>query len=164
MSELKYPVSIRPLAYSEGGGYLAEFPDLPGCMADGETVEEALHAAEDALQAWLTTANEFGDVIPEPSIARNYSGQWLLRLPKSLHAALALRAKIVDSGEANPKSCFFKGRMDIRSCIKLSFYYDFLLLAKAHNSIIGKGINFSRMPKAAFCYALVILKRSETCK
>lgn len=94
MSELKYPVSIRPLTKEEGGGYLAEFPDLPGCMADGKSVEEALHEAEDALKSWLAAAKEFGDVIPEPSIATNYSGQWRLRLPKSLHAALALRAQL----------------------------------------------------------------------
>ena len=92
MSELKYPISIRPLTNEEGSGYLAEFPDLPGCIADGETVEEALHEAEDALQAWLATAKEFGDEIPQPSAATQYSGQWRLRLPKSLHAALALRA------------------------------------------------------------------------
>lgn len=94
MSKLKYPVTIRPLTKEEGGGYLAEFPDLPGCMADGETVEEALHEAEDALKTWLATAKEFGDAIPEPSVAANYSGQWRIRLPKSLHAALALRAKL----------------------------------------------------------------------
>jgi antitoxin HicB len=94
MSKLKYPVTIRPLTKEEGGGYLAEFPDLPGCVADGETVEEALHQAEDALKSWLATAKEFGDVIPPPSIATSYSGQWRIRLPKSLHAALALRAKM----------------------------------------------------------------------
>lgn len=94
MSNLKYPVTIRPLTKEEGGGYLAEFPDLPGCVADGETVEEALHEAEDALKAWLAAANEFGDSIPEPTVAANYSGQWRIRLPKSLHAALALRAKL----------------------------------------------------------------------
>lgn len=44
MSNLKHPVTIRPLTKEEGGGYLAEFPDLPGCIADGETVEQALHA------------------------------------------------------------------------------------------------------------------------
>jgi antitoxin HicB len=93
MSELNYPISIRPLTGDEGRGYLAEFPDLPGCIADGETVEEALHAAEDALQSWLKTAEEFGDPIPKPSLANQYSGQWRLRLPKSLHAALALQAK-----------------------------------------------------------------------
>lgn len=93
MSKLKYPVTIRPLTKEEGGGYLAEFPDLPGCIADGETVEEALHQAEDALKAWLASAKEFGDEIPEPSVATNFSGQWRIRLPKSLHAALALRAK-----------------------------------------------------------------------
>ena len=93
MSELQYPVSIRPLTKDEGGGYLAEFPDLPGCMADGETVEETIHEASDALHAWITTAKDFGDLIPESSIATKYSGQWRIRLPKSLHAALALRAK-----------------------------------------------------------------------
>jgi antitoxin HicB len=50
-----------------GGGYLAEFPDLPGCMADGETVKEALRQAEDALAAWLAAAKEFGDPISAPS-------------------------------------------------------------------------------------------------
>lgn len=94
MSKLKYPISIRPLSISEGGGYLAEFPDLPGCVADGETVEEALHEAEDALKAWIAAAKEFGDPIPAPSSITQYSGQWRIRLPKSLHAALALRAKM----------------------------------------------------------------------
>ena len=37
-----YAFTIRPLEADEGGGYLIEFPDLPGCMADGETVEEAI--------------------------------------------------------------------------------------------------------------------------
>jgi antitoxin HicB len=65
MSKLKYPVTIRPLTKEEGSGYLAEFPDLPGCVADGETVEEALHEAEDALKAWLAAAKEFDDTVPE---------------------------------------------------------------------------------------------------
>lgn len=93
MSKLKYPVNIRPLSKEEGGGYLAEFPDLPGCVADGATVEDALHEAEDALKSWLMTAKKAGDEIPEPTFPDRYSGQWRIRLPKSLHAALALRAK-----------------------------------------------------------------------
>lgn len=94
MNKLNYPVNITPLSPEDGGGYLAEFPDLPGCMADGETVEEALQQAEDALTAWLATAVEFGDPIPEPGTMTEYSGQWRIRLPKSLHAALASRAKL----------------------------------------------------------------------
>ena len=66
MSSLKYPASIRPLTEAEGSGYFIEFPDLPGCVADGETVEEAIENASDALKSWLTTANEFGDSIPVP--------------------------------------------------------------------------------------------------
>ncbi len=45
-------------------------------MADGETVESAIEEAEDALKAWLETAKEFGDFIPEPNITSRYSGQW----------------------------------------------------------------------------------------
>lgn len=93
MNKLQYPTIIRPLSIDDGGGYLVEFPDLPGCIADGETPEEALKYAQDALVSWLKTAAEFGDPIPEPSISDNYSGQWRLRIPKSLHALLALYAK-----------------------------------------------------------------------
>jgi antitoxin HicB len=94
MSDIGYPITIRPLIEGEGTGYLVEYPDLPGCMADGETIESAIEEANDALKSWLDTAREFGDFIPEPNIALRYSGQWRLRVPKSLHADLALRAKM----------------------------------------------------------------------
>lgn len=93
MSNFKYPTVIRPLSPDEGGGYLVEFPDLPGCVADGDTPEEALVNAEDALEVWLNTAKEFGDPIPEATTSDNFSGQWRLRIPKSLHATLVLYAK-----------------------------------------------------------------------
>jgi antitoxin HicB len=93
MNDLKYPAAIRPLSEAEGGGYMVEFPDLPGCVADGESLEDALKNAEDALGSWIKTAEEFGDKIPEPSLPTNFSGRWQLRVPKSLHAALVLRAK-----------------------------------------------------------------------
>ena len=92
-SKLEYPMVIRPLSAEEGSGYLAEFPDLAGCMADGETIEDAIKEAQDALNSWLKTATEFGDPLPRPSISENYSGQWRLRVPKSLHAKLAFQAK-----------------------------------------------------------------------
>ena len=88
-----YPLVIRPLSAEEGGGFLVEAPDLPGCMADGASVEEAIHEIKSAIESWLKTAEEFGDSIPRPSIAQNFSGQWRIRVPKSLHAALALCAK-----------------------------------------------------------------------
>jgi len=53
MSDLQYPMTIRPLTKEEGGGYLIEFQTCLAAMADGETMEEALHEAEDALKAWL---------------------------------------------------------------------------------------------------------------
>ena len=87
-----YPVEIRPLAADEGGGFLAVFPDLPGCMADGETVEDALRAAYDAARSWAETARKFGDPIPEPGTG-GISGKFVARVPKSLHARLAALAR-----------------------------------------------------------------------
>jgi antitoxin HicB len=93
-SVLKYPAVIRELDPNEGGGFLAEIPDLPGCIADGETVEEAMDNLKDALAAWTATANELGRQIPDPSAARErYSGKWVQRVPKSLHAKLVTEAK-----------------------------------------------------------------------
>jgi antitoxin HicB len=53
----------------DGGGYLIVFPDLPGCVSDGDTLEEALHNGLDAAESWLRTAAEFGDSIPDPVAA-----------------------------------------------------------------------------------------------
>ena len=46
--------------------YLAEVPELPGCIAHGDSYESALANAKDAIQLWIDTAKEFGDPIPEP--------------------------------------------------------------------------------------------------
>ena len=46
--------------------FIAEVPELPGCMAHGGTPEDALKNAKEAIQLWMDTAKEFGDVIPEP--------------------------------------------------------------------------------------------------
>jgi antitoxin HicB len=48
MSEIEYQFTIRPLTDDEGGGYLIEFRDLPGCISDGETIEEAIANGERA--------------------------------------------------------------------------------------------------------------------
>jgi antitoxin HicB len=92
MKATHYPIEIRPLAADEGGGYLASYPDLPGCMSDGETPAEAIANAQDAAESWLATAKEFGDPIPAPG-SGGESGKFVTRLPKSLHTQLARRAK-----------------------------------------------------------------------
>jgi antitoxin HicB len=94
MISTKYPVIIRPLSKDEGGGFLAEYPDLPGCMADGETIEEALSEGKDAVKAWIATAKAEGMEVPDPNRFSKYSGQFRTRLPKSLHADLAKRAQL----------------------------------------------------------------------
>jgi antitoxin HicB len=87
----KYPFDIRILSEDEGGGYLITFPDLPGCMSDGDTIEEAIHNGAEAEAAWLKATTQWGDAIPKPGEPQR--GRFVQRLPKSLHARLAARAK-----------------------------------------------------------------------
>ena len=82
---------IRPLSDVEGGGYLVEFPDFPGCIADGATPEAAVAEGRDALKSYLATLEELGRAVP--ACGEVYGGQWRQRVPKSLHAALARRAE-----------------------------------------------------------------------
>ena len=50
----------------EDDAYIAEVPQLAGCAAHGDSQEEALRNAQDAISLWIETANEFGDPVPEP--------------------------------------------------------------------------------------------------
>lgn len=83
-----YPVTIRKLSDAEGGGYLAEFPDLPGCMADGDTPEEAYRESHDALASYLESVKKYGDPLPSPT-----QGVWRQRAPKTLQRRLQVEAE-----------------------------------------------------------------------
>ena len=84
-----YSINIAPIPPDEGGGYLVTFPDLPGCVADGETIDEAVAEARDAFDAWAMAEQEDRGDLPAP---RTYSGQFVQRVPKTLHMRLAKRA------------------------------------------------------------------------
>jgi predicted RNase H-like HicB family nuclease len=51
---------------NEDQAFIADVPELPGCMAHGSSQVEALANADEAIQLWIDTADEFGDPVPEP--------------------------------------------------------------------------------------------------
>ena len=83
------PYRMELVADIEEGGYVVSFPGLRGCISSGETVEQAVANANDAKQEWIAAALEDGYEIPEPTASDEYSGQFKLRIPKSLHRQLA---------------------------------------------------------------------------
>ena len=54
----QYQFTVRPLTSDEGGGYLVEYPEIPGCMSDGETIEEAISNGREALRDCLEVFQE----------------------------------------------------------------------------------------------------------
>jgi antitoxin HicB len=64
---LVYPVVVEPLSIPDGGGYLALVPDLPGCMSDGESPDQAVANVQDAIDCWIEAANDMGHATPAPS-------------------------------------------------------------------------------------------------
>ncbi len=93
MKPTDYPFTIRHLSQQEGGGFLIEFPDLPGCMSDGESIEDAIENGKDAIRCWIEAAKASHRKIPEPGEPEGYSGKWVQRVPKSLHARLVSLAE-----------------------------------------------------------------------
>ena len=89
--ELPYRMEIVPDV--EEGGYAVTFPELPGCITCGETLEQAVTNATDAKKAWLEAALDEGIVISMPDELNEYSGQFKLRIPKSLHRQLSEHSK-----------------------------------------------------------------------
>ena len=86
---LKMPYRMELVEDPDEGGFVVSYPDLPGCSTCGETVERAITNAQDAKKAWLEAALEEGIEIHEPDSLEEYSGQFKLRLPRSLHRSLA---------------------------------------------------------------------------
>lgn len=86
---LKMPYKMEIVEDQDEGGFVVTYPDLPGCITCGETIEHAVVNALDAKKAWLQAALEEGIEIHEPNSLECYSGQFKLRIPRSLHRMLA---------------------------------------------------------------------------
>jgi len=86
---LKYPFTLEQ---DDDGSYYIQFPDLPGCMTCGATLEEVLEMGNDAKKCWIESALNDGAYIPEPKSVDDYPDNFKLRLPKSLYKQLANNA------------------------------------------------------------------------
>ncbi|MCX6627581.1 MAG: type II toxin-antitoxin system HicB family antitoxin, partial [Candidatus Solibacter sp.] len=86
----QYQFTVRPLSREEGGGYLVEYLDIPGCMSDGETIEEAIMNGREALHDCIEVFKESGRKIPKPTIE---AAQWRQRLPRTLYSKLTKQAE-----------------------------------------------------------------------
>lgn len=75
----------RELIPEPEGGWFVRVKELPGCMSQGDTPEEAMAMITDAMEGWLEVALDHDMTIPEPRLDEAYSGKFVVRLPKSLH-------------------------------------------------------------------------------
>jgi len=94
---MDYPAVLRKNNEEDGGGWIAEILELPGCMSDGSTPTEAVANLEEAKRCWIEVALKRQQEIPLPrpnfTDEQVYSGKFTLRIPKSLHRQLAETAK-----------------------------------------------------------------------
>jgi antitoxin HicB len=82
---LKYPITVIE---APEGGYVVEIEDLPGCIAQGNTLEKAMQMIDVARRLWLESAYEDNLEIPLPGNDKEFSGKFNVRIPASLHRKL----------------------------------------------------------------------------
>ncbi len=86
---VKLPYRMILAFDGESNAWIVRYPELPGCVADGATPEEALVEGEQAKALWIETALAENHQVPQPHGEHTHSGKLVLRLPRSLHEAAA---------------------------------------------------------------------------
>jgi len=90
---LPYHIEVTRDNDEENPGWVARVVELPGCITQGDTFEELGEMIEDAMRGWIGVALEDGDPVPEPKPDEDYSGKFVVRVPRSLHRQLAEAAE-----------------------------------------------------------------------
>ena len=89
-----FPFDLQPLSKVEGGGWLISWPDLPGCMSDGDSPEEAIGNGRDAFKAWMSVRQKnLKLAAPKATASAGKPARFVLRTPKTLHARLVAKAE-----------------------------------------------------------------------
>ncbi|MBQ7673638.1 MAG: type II toxin-antitoxin system HicB family antitoxin [Alphaproteobacteria bacterium] len=91
--KLPYNINIQKINDESGEYYYARVIELDGCQSDGETVEEAYKNILDAMEGYIETKLANNQEIPLPNNSEQYSGKFVVRIPKSLHKSLAIAAQ-----------------------------------------------------------------------
>ncbi|MBU0506895.1 MAG: toxin-antitoxin system HicB family antitoxin [bacterium] len=88
----KYAYIVNILWSEEDQAYIAEAPELEGCITHGKTITAAAKNANDAITSWMRTAKRLKHPIPDPVLKKKPSGKFNVRVPKQLHQSLVVRA------------------------------------------------------------------------
>jgi predicted RNase H-like HicB family nuclease len=91
--KLPYNYIIKPINDESGSYFHASVLEFSGCQSTGETFEEAYRGLIEAMKGWIETKIENGFPVPPPMNTEKFSGKFLIRLPKTLHAHLAMEAQ-----------------------------------------------------------------------
>ena len=90
---LPYNHLIQPVTDESGSYYYGRVLELDGCQSTGKTFGEAYNNLLEAMEGWIGVKIQYNDPIPEPLVDENYSGKFVVRIPKSLHKKLAIEAE-----------------------------------------------------------------------
>ena len=91
--KLPYNYIIKPIHDESGSYFHASVLELDGCQSTGDTFQEAYGCLMEAMEGWIETKIENGFTVPVPLDSDKFSGRFVVRLPKSLHARLAIEAE-----------------------------------------------------------------------
>lgn len=91
--KLPYNYIIQPINDESGNYYYARVLEFDGCQSTGETFNEAYENIKDAMRGWIETKLENGYEVPLPIGYEDFSGKFVVRIPKSLHYKLAVEAE-----------------------------------------------------------------------
>lgn len=89
---LPWTVIIKHMNDESGEYYYAHVLELDGCQSHGDTPDQAFQNLREAMEGWFEVRLENGDPIPEPVGDDDFSGKFLVRVPKSLHRQLSIEA------------------------------------------------------------------------
>lgn len=87
---LPYTIELTP---EPEGSWFVAVKELPGCMSQGDSPEEAIEMIRDAMRGWIEASLQDGDIIPEPQSLEEFSGKFVVRVPRSLHRDLVESAE-----------------------------------------------------------------------
>ena len=91
--KLPYTRLVQEMNDESGHYFYGRILELDGCQSTGDTLEELYESLDEAMEGYIEVKLEKNLPIPEPVTADNYSGKFVLRMPKSLHQRLVIEAK-----------------------------------------------------------------------